>query len=384
MRVCLVTPEYPPRIGGLGYSVARIAQSLRTYTSHEIHVAVVDNLWGDMHESAPDVNAGTDPSSQEVNLHHLHVPLSERPVHPLSVYQSMSRLHQDLHFDLVIAFSVSYLGFPITFFGLEQNTPVIVSLRGKDIHTDVFSSERFAHIRWTLENSNGVVAVSRDLLQKAELVVSLGNRGTVIHNCVHPSGFAPGVASVPALDKTFIIATAGVFRPSKGLHILLGAASRAAHDLDLSLLLVGDARPHESKYLSDLLTEYRDKLKIWITGFIEHRKVLSYLRAADVVVVPSIMDGGPNVLLEGMLAARPIIATKTGYAPEAITDGTEGLLVEPDTEVGIARAILRLARESDLRASMGNAAYQKALTEFSPRYEAEAWQQVFETLVRPM
>ncbi len=67
--------------------------------------------------------------------------------------------------------------------------------------------------------------------------------------------------------------------------------------------------------------------------------VPSLLARADLVVHPSWSEGFPNVVLEAMAAARPVVATRVGAAPELVRDGVTGLLVEPRDPASLAAAI---------------------------------------------
>jgi glycosyltransferase involved in cell wall biosynthesis len=76
----------------------------------------------------------------------------------------------------------------------------------------------------------------------------------------------------------------------------------------------------------------------------------------DVVVIPSRREGLPLVVLEAMALSRSIVATAVGGIPEVIQDGVNGLLVPPEDPAAIARAVVRLLRDPELRARLGAAA----------------------------
>ena len=65
--------------------------------------------------------------------------------------------------------------------------------------------------------------------------------------------------------------------------------------------------------------------------------VPALLAAADVAVMPSLNEALSNVLLESMAAGAPIVATRVGGTPEALTDGETGLLVPPGEVQPLAR-----------------------------------------------
>lgn len=85
----------------------------------------------------------------------------------------------------------------------------------------------------------------------------------------------------------------------------------------------------------------------------------------DVSVLCSTSEAFPNSVLEAMAAARPVVATDVGGTPDAIRQGTTGLLVPPSDSSRLAEAILRLYREPALRTKLGNAGCAAARSGYS-------------------
>jgi glycosyltransferase involved in cell wall biosynthesis len=85
----------------------------------------------------------------------------------------------------------------------------------------------------------------------------------------------------------------------------------------------------------------------------------------DVSVLCSTTEAFPNSVLEAMAAARPVVATDVGGTPDAVHEGTTGLLVRPSDPSRLADAILRLYQDPTLRAKLGNAARAAARAGYS-------------------
>lgn len=89
------------------------------------------------------------------------------------------------------------------------------------------------------------------------------------------------------------------------------------------------------------------------------------LRVFDIQVLASYEEGFSNVILEGMAAGKPIVATDVGGNGEAIVDGETGILVKPRDPAGLAEAIVRLLGDADLRQRMGKAGRARVQQFFS-------------------
>jgi glycosyltransferase involved in cell wall biosynthesis len=76
------------------------------------------------------------------------------------------------------------------------------------------------------------------------------------------------------------------------------------------------------------------------------------LAAADVVVLPSVFEGMPNVVLEAMAMGCPVIATAVGGSKELVRHGETGLLVPPADPAALANALLELATSPERRSGM--------------------------------
>jgi glycosyltransferase involved in cell wall biosynthesis len=92
----------------------------------------------------------------------------------------------------------------------------------------------------------------------------------------------------------------------------------------------------------------------------------AFMESLDVFVMPSFSEGTPNSVVEAMACGKPIIASEVGGIPDMI--GTEsGIVVPPGDMEALAAAMLRLARDEDLRSKMGAAAKERYEKLFSPK-----------------
>jgi glycosyltransferase involved in cell wall biosynthesis len=143
-----------------------------------------------------------------------------------------------------------------------------------------------------------------------------------------------------------IILYVGKLNEKKGVIYLLKAFHSIAQDqLDCHLVIVGTgllerALKHETQRLGL-------ETRITFAGQQGKETVRNYFQAADLVVVPSIIDstgeteGLPVVLLESLASGKPVVATRVAGAPDVIVDGHNGFLAEPENGKDLAEKMIR-------------------------------------------
>jgi glycosyltransferase involved in cell wall biosynthesis len=95
-----------------------------------------------------------------------------------------------------------------------------------------------------------------------------------------------------------------------------------------------------------------------------HEDVHRILAVSDILVLPSISEGMPFVVLEAMAAELPVVATRVGGIPEAVIEGQTGLLVEPASPQGLEKAIVSLLDNPERARAMGKAGQARARDKF--------------------
>jgi glycosyltransferase involved in cell wall biosynthesis len=144
----------------------------------------------------------------------------------------------------------------------------------------------------------------------------------------------------------------------KGIeHFLDAAAALTPRYPDVRFLIVGETSPPDPAYqrfLERLAVQHGVADRVTFAG--RRSDIPAVLSAADVAVMPSLNEALSNVVLESMAAAAPVVATRVGGTPEALTDGATGLLVPPGDAAAIARAVSRLLDDRELACRLGRAA----------------------------
>ena len=138
---------------------------------------------------------------------------------------------------------------------------------------------------------------------------------------------------------------------AKGVRELLAAARGLP---DARFTLVGPEEPSFTATLAEDLRALGDRVRVLPAQ--PREEIFRLYREADVFVLPTWREGFPNVVIEAMAAALPVVATPVGAIPEAIEDGRSGLLVPVRDAAALEAALRRLIDDPVLRHTLGTAA----------------------------
>jgi glycosyltransferase involved in cell wall biosynthesis len=135
----------------------------------------------------------------------------------------------------------------------------------------------------------------------------------------------------------------------KGTRYLLEAARRLGPG-EVSISLVGGLAEEGQAILDRFARpgEYRGK--------VSRAGLRAVFAAHDVLVVPSIEDGGPATIPEAMAAGLPVIVTTNTFGPDLVEEGVTGLIVPPGDADAIADRLATLAANRNMARAMGEAA----------------------------
>lgn len=207
-------------------------------------------------------------------------------------------------------------------------------------------------------------------------------------NGVDGEAFRPGAGAGEVrvelgLEDKLVIGFTGTFGPWHGAPVLAEAATRVS-DSRCHFLFIGDG--DERPATESVIARAGKKARATFTGRVNHTRIACYLDACDILVSPHVpaadgseFFGSPTKLFEYMAMARPIIASRLGQIASVITDGENGLLVEPNDAAALAQAIERLAADAALRSRLGAAARQTVISQYTWQHNAA---RVFERVKR--
>ncbi len=380
LRIALITCDDIFEAGGVGTSIVRIARGLSTRYNMQVDILMLNS--SNRAEFNPHGRNGIiqlDQRIEDVTLFKLAswTGGTSQAQRWVDMHYALLELAQERQYDLMQAFYASITGFPAVYAAHELNIPSIVSIRGNDIIGDVFNTERFPYLKWALENATQFTAVSQEGLNRARILSARPTKGRVILNSIRPQDFAEGTQDLQ-LPRP-VIGSLAVFKNKKGLEVLLCAFSMLLQRYPTAhLLLAGFVIPEAQDRFERFITKYNLEHKITITGRISRQDALRYLRNMDVFAFTSLHDGCPNTVLEAMLAGIPIVATRSGAVPELIEDGKHGLLVRPGSATELCEAMASMLDAGTDRYRYGEQARERALSQFEPGRELQAYWKVYQ------
>ena len=212
-----------------------------------------------------------------------------------------------------------------------------------------------------------IVAVSHAQKKKLTRLLIPGSRVSVAHNSVTPGAFDP----IPPVDlrrrfsfppDSVVCVSAGRFSREKGQRYFVQAALEAlTRNPNLRFVLFGDG-PDYAEIVESVKAAGQSEA-IQCPG--HERNLIGCLKGADILVNPSLSEGLPNIVLEGMAVGVPTIATAVGGVPEMIVSGENGLLVKPADDSALSAAIQSLAADKGLRQKIIHGARQTIKESFS-------------------
>ena len=255
------------------------------------------------------------------------------------------------------------------------NVPLVISALGtierKVAYEGSYTSKQIIE---AMSFADRILSVSEDLKLH---IVNLGidkNKVHVVPNGVDTDKFKPAgkvharsMLNLPH-DKNIVLFV-GALRKIKGVDYLIEAAQSFV-DRDTYLFMVGrddglkknlEKRAHELK-----IANY-----IKFTGPVNHEDIPLWISASDILVLPSLSEGRPNVILEALACEVPVVATDVGGIPELMVDGETGYLVPAKSPDELSRKINKLLDNKNRREKMGEFG-RKSIIQRGLTWEAHA------------
>ena len=260
-----------------------------------------------------------------------------------------------------------------------------------NMHGELLTQVGFRDIQNRLRKIDAVISCSEFIARpiRAKFPVT-AHRCKAVPMGISPDGVRAGQNIKTKSVSPCRLLYVGRVSPEKGVHVLLEAFEILVRQYrDASLTIVGPEWIPPREFLADLCLErgvvdsfahfyegsYIQKLKenlspeaserVTFAGLVAHRDVPSFYANADIYVSPSFYESFGMSLIEAMAAGLPVVAARGGAVPDLISDGSNGLLVDPHNPVAIAEAVENLFKHQELRKSIASAGREMVCKKFS-------------------
>ena len=211
----------------------------------------------------------------------------------------------------------------------------------------------------------------------------------IIHAPVDPCRFKPDISpsrirnELGLSQDVPVIGIIGNINPIKGHSYFLEAAFIIKNTYpDAKFLIVGSKLKNRETYFESLL-DYCNELNlnenVIFTG--GRQDIPEIMAALDILVLSSLAEACPMVVLEAMATGKPVVATRVGGLPEEVVDGKTGILVTPKNPQAIADAVLSLLADKERMQQMGRVGRVRVIKHFTVQAAAQKTDVVYAQLL---
>jgi N-acetyl-alpha-D-glucosaminyl L-malate synthase BshA len=360
-------------VGGSGIVATELAKSLAA-RGHDVHVLSTD----------PPFRFGS--YQPGLTFHRVHTPaypLFREPQYVLALASRIVHVAREVGLDIIHAHyavphaTAAYLAKQILSRSEEGRVPcVITTLHGTDI-TLVGSDHSYAEtVAFSIDESDGVTAVSESLREDTYRTLAVRNGITVIPNFLDCDVYhrVPEAALraryCPAGCEKLVIHVSN-FRPVKRVPAVVEVFARIIKTVKARLLLVGDG-PDLAQALDPAKSHGIAK---HVEALGEQDQIIPLLSVSDVFLLPSAQESFGLAALEAMACEVPVVASRVGGLHEVIDHGVTGFLHEPADLDGMAESAVALLTNDELHARVASESRKSVRKRFCrdlivPQYEA--------------
>ena len=248
-----------------------------------------------------------------------------------------------------------------------RKLPFVTTLHGTDITLVGVEPSYFEITKFSIEESDGITAVSQYLVDRTREVFGVTAPMRAIHNFVNCDLYHPAPEPRPGRLRLIHLSN---FRPVKRPADCVRVLAKLVPEVDAELWMVGDGP--ERGPVERLAHELGLKARVRFMGKQDH--VERILPQADVLLLPSEHEAFGLAALEAMACGVVPVATRTGGVAELVTHEHDGYLEEVGDVDAMAARVQKLFADAPHRHAMAAAARRTAQTRFCtdliiPSYE---------------
>jgi glycosyltransferase involved in cell wall biosynthesis len=214
-----------------------------------------------------------------------------------------------------------------------------------------------------------VVTVSEDLRREALSAGLAPDKVTTIWNGIDVVSFAAQAVCGTTIREELdlgpderVVTAIGRLTSQKGYSYLLQSVPLVLQALPETRFLIAGDGPLRSKLEREAYSLGIGS-SVYFLGY--RTDVAPLIALSDLIVMPSLREGLPNVILEALALAKPVIATAVGGIPEIITHQVSGILIPPRDPVRLAESILQVLTVLALARGLGERGRQEVTERFT-------------------
>jgi glycosyltransferase involved in cell wall biosynthesis len=227
-------------------------------------------------------------------------------------------------------------GAPAVLAGRMAGLPTVVTEQSSGFPRRLFPPAELRKARLAFRGARFVLPVSL-FLQRALEEIGFSARFEVVPNAVDERIFFPTREPRNRCERARLVFV-GRLTVEKGIAILLDALARLGRD-DWTISVVGDG---PERATGEALVAARGLAQlVRFHGLLPKPEIAALLRRSDGLVLPTLFDNSPCVVLEALATGLPVLASRVGGLPELVDD-TTGILVEPGNAEALVRGLAAL------------------------------------------
>ena len=298
---------------------------------------------------------------------------------------SLRQLNLQFQPDIVHAFHAFKAGVAASELARQLGLPLVVTLTGTDVHSDLFSPDRREAVLKVLEATDAVVVFSPSVAE--ELLTVMPSLCEKVHIVPQGVWFPPQESwdvrkqlGIPE-DAPLLLLPANIRRVKRPLLAFEGTLLLREKGFNAYLLFVGSVLEDDEWDRLRQATETHRWVRF--AGAVPMEKMVSVYEAADVVLNTSEHEGGmANSLLEAMALGRPVLAADVTGDRSLVQDGVNGLLFKDAGEMAEKAAML--LTDENLRRKFVMAAKEWVGQNCNPVEEAKRYLSIYERVSKEM
>lgn len=265
-----------------------------------------------------------------------HIPLLSRPFNGRLFARCVDPALRDKSFDVALVNWAYPDAYGVMLVADRYKFPFATTVQGSDVNTLFDNPTRKRQILRALRSSCAVFTRSAALRTK---LAGEGIQATTVYNGIDKEKFRPldraescrQLGLDPQRQRVLYV---GNLLPVKGPTVLARAAAQLP---EAEVIFVGTG--------PEPVTAGR------CVGARSHDEIPVWMNASDVLCLPSLHEGLPNVALEALACGVPVVASRVGGVPEIVREGENGFVVEPNNPEALTGALRKaLARSWDRQA----------------------------------